>query len=72
MSKPTRLKVEDVIATFRVLLATCVQQYGKVGSLTLSRQALEAAGTGSLKVEDHPDGSITLTIRQARGLIRPH
>lgn len=72
MSKPTRLQDKDVIKTFRVLLATCIQQYGKFGTLTLSRAALEAAGDGTLSVTDKPDGSIVLKIKHARAMILRH
>ena len=68
----TRLKTSDVIATFRVILATCVQQYGKMGELTLTRAQMEAAGSGTLSVTDLPDGSVVLKIKGASGLIRKH
>lgn len=64
-----RLSDKDVIATFRVLLATCVQQYGVLDRLVLTREQLEAAGTGALKVEDKKDGSIVLKVTRNRKLI---
>jgi hypothetical protein len=72
MSKTTRLKTTDVMKTFRILLATCIQQHGQNGSLVLTRAALEAAGSGELRVTDRPDGAIVLEITKASRMIRPH
>jgi hypothetical protein len=72
VSKPTRLKTSDVLKTFRVLLATCVKLHGHNGALVLTRAAMEAAGDGTLKVTDRPDGAIVLEIRKASRMIRAH
>lgn len=55
-----------VIATFRVILAACVQRYGLRGKLVLTPTALAAAGSGTLRVTDQPDGTIVLEIKHQK------
>lgn len=69
MTKAKELNDRDVIATFRVILAACVQQYGVLNTLILTRKEMEAAGVGTLSVTDRPDGSIVLKVKGAKALI---
>lgn len=55
-----------VIATFRTLLAACIQRYGLRGKLVLTPAALLAAGSGTLRVTDQPDGTIVLEIKHQK------
>ena len=70
--KSRQLAEQDVIRTFRILLATCIQHYGTLGTLVLTARQLEAASEGTLSVADRPDGSIVLKIKGGKKQLLPN
>lgn len=59
------LSMQQTIDTMRLLLAACVRKYGVIDMLALSPEQIAAVQSGNLQVEDKPDGTIILRIRDA-------
>lgn len=58
------LSMQQTIDTMRLLLAACVRKYGVIDMLALSPNQIEDVQFGKLEVEDKPDGTIVLRIRE--------